>query len=127
MFLSPDIFKEYGSSEHIQEIHTFLEALNTASLNAKIKIQTAIHIRDYIILTLYYTNSLRTSNVINNTLKEVLSAERDKETEAFIFKSEMYKVSLICRSKIILASKNFYHRIKLYLDHLGLSLKGNKH
>lgn len=126
--MSPDIFKEYGSSEHIQEIHTFLEALNTASLNAKINIQTAIHIRDYIILTLYYTNSLRTSNVITITLKEVSSVERDKETkEAFIFKSEMYKVSLICRSKIILASKNFYHRIKLYLDHLGLSLKGNKH
>ena len=44
VFLSPDIFKEYGSSEYIQEIHTFLKALNIAPLNTKINIQTAIHI-----------------------------------------------------------------------------------
>ena len=65
-----------------------------------------MHIRDYIILTLHYTNSLRASNVTNITLKEVLSAEKDKETkEAFIFKNEMYKVSLIYGSKLILASE----------------------
>ena len=58
----------------------------------------------------------------------MLSAERDKETkEAFIFKNEMYKVSLIYGSKLILASEKLYHCIKLYIDHLGLSLIGNKH
>lgn len=126
--MSQDIFKEYGSSEHIQEIHIFREALNTTSLNAKINIQTSVHIIDYIILTLYYTSSLRASNVINITLKEVLSAERDKEIkEAFIFKNRMYKVTLIYGSKIILASEKLYHRIKLHIDHLRHLLIDNKH
>lgn len=84
--------------------------------------------RDYIILTLCYTNALRASNVINITLKEVLLAERDKEIkEAFIFKNKKYKVSLIYGSKIILASEKHYRHIKLYIDNLRPLLIDNKH
>ena len=96
IYLQPRFFKNYGSSEHVKEIHTFLEALTTAPQEIEIQFQNATHIRNYITLTLCYTNALRASIVINITLKEVLSAQRDKHIkEAFVFKKHTYKV-VIC-------------------------------
>lgn len=68
IYLQLSFFKEYGSSEHIKEIHAFLESLTTKPQTTDIKLQNAIHTRDYIMLTLKYTNALRALNVINITL-----------------------------------------------------------
>ena len=87
-----------------------------------------IHIRDYIIFILGYINTLRASNVINITLQEVLSAKRDKVIkEAFVFKNNKYKVSIIYGAKLILVSETVFHHIKLYIHYLRPILINVKH
>lgn len=88
IFLPTTFFKEYGCSEHVQEIHAFLA---NKPQSTEIKLQMVIHARDYIIFTLCYINALTASNVINITLQEVQSAKRDKLIkEAFAFKNNKY-------------------------------------
>ena len=68
------------------------------------------------------------SNVINITLKEVLSAQKDDWIkEAFVFKNHTYKVSLIYGAKIILASETLYGHIKLCIHHLHPLSIDDKH
>ena len=87
-----------------------------------------VHTRDYIMLTLYYINALRASNLINITLQEVLSAKRNKLIkDAFVFMNQKYKVSIIYGSKLILAPENLYNQIKLYIEHLRPKLTDDKH
>ena len=91
IFLPTTFFKEYGCSEHVQEIHAFLDSLTNKPQSTEIKLQMVIHARDYIIFTLCYINALTVSNVINITLQEVQSAKRDKLIkEAFAFKNNKY-------------------------------------
>ena len=73
-------------------------------------------------------SALRASNVINITLKQVLSAQGDKHIkDAFMFKNNTYKVSLIYGGKIILASETLHSRIKLYTRDLHPFLIDDKH
>ena len=82
-------FKEYGSSEHVNQIHEFLDSLNNKPESREIKLQTVIHIRDYLIFTLCYDNALIASNVINITLQELESAQRNKEIkDDFVFRNK---------------------------------------
>ena len=80
IFLPTTFFKEYGCSEHVQEIHAFLDSLTNKPQSTEIKLQMVIHARDYIIFTLCYINA-----------QEVQSAKRDKLIkEAFAFKNNKY-------------------------------------
>ena len=112
----------------LQSIHNFLESLQTAPTKTEKRIQTAIPVRGYMISSLTYTNALGASNVINITLKEVLSSKRDKEIqEAYVFKNGNYKVSIIYGAKIILSSEKLYNHIILYIRHLCALLINEKH
>ena len=87
-----------------------------------------VHIRDYLIFTLCYVNALRASNVINITLYEMQSAQRNKEIkDAFVFRNKKYKGSIVYGSKIILASQTIFHYIKLYIHYLRPILIDDKH
>ena len=93
IFMTTEIFKNYGSSDHISELHTFLSHIEYSAEKTKVTQQMAVHVRDYIIIIQTYTNALRTSNLINMTLKDFNAAKPDKEiTEAFVFRSDKYKV-----------------------------------
>ena len=128
IYLSPSFFKMYGSSEHVSQISTFLQSLTNKAESTEIKMQRVIHTRDYIMLTLGYINALRASNLINITLQDVLSATGDKIIkDAFVFKNQKYKVSIIYGSKLILAPEKLYHHIKLYIEHLRPKLIDDKH
>ena len=128
IFLTPEIFKNYGSSDHISELHTFLSHIKHSAEKTKVTKQMAVHVRDYIIIKLSYTNALRASNLINMILKDFNAAKPDKEiTETFVFRSDKYKVSLIYGAKILLASQKLFQHIKLYMKYLRPLLKDDKH
>ena len=61
--------------DHLKGINTFLEVLAIAPQKTETKIQNAVLVRNYTVLTLSYTNALRASIVINITSTEVLSAK----------------------------------------------------
>ena len=126
--MTPEIFKNYGSSDHISELHTFLSYIEHSAKKTKVTQQMAVHVRDYITITLTYTNALRASNLINMALKGINTAKPEKEiTEAFVFKSGKYKVSLIYGAKIVLASQKLFQHIKLHIKYLRPLLIDNKH
>ena len=128
IFMTPEIFKNYGSSDHISELHTFLSHIKHSAEKTKVTQQMAVHVRNYIIIKLSYTNALRASNLINMTLKDFNAAKPDKEiTETFVFRSDNYKVSLIYGAKIVLASQKLFQHIKLYMKYLRPLLKDDKH
>ena len=89
---------------------------------AKISVQNNIDTRDHLMLTLVYINAFRASNIINITLKEVQSATKHEERDAYVFKNNKYKISLICGSKIIFAPILTHHHTQLYLKILKTSL-----
>ena len=79
-------------------------------------------------LTLCYINAPRASNIINITLQEEICAEREKQIEeAFVFKSNKYKVRIIYGANLILVSDTLFHHIKLYICCLLPLLIDNKH
>ena len=87
--LTPHFLKEYGKNIYknffFKDINTFLEVLAIAPQKTETKIQNAVLVRNYTVLTLSYTNALRAFIVINITSTEVLSAKRGKEIkDAFI-------------------------------------------
>lgn len=59
--------------DHLKGINTFLEVLAIAPQKTETKIQNAVFVMNYNVLTLCYTNALRASIVINITSTEVLS------------------------------------------------------
>ena len=58
IYLPPAFFKQYGSSDHVKEIHSVLDYLNNKLRSTEIKLHMVIHTRDYIMLRLYYINAL---------------------------------------------------------------------
>ena len=88
-------FQKYGSSEFVKDIIEVLNKVDTEGEKATTNLQDAVNVRDHLMLTLTYINALRASNLINITLKEVLSAKPHDELEALVFKNNKYKTSLI--------------------------------
>ena len=74
IFMTPKIFKNYGSSDHIIELQTFLSHLEQSEGKTKVSLQMAVQVWDYIMMTLTYTNALRASNLIEMTLKDINTA-----------------------------------------------------
>ena len=79
-------------------------------------LQDAIDVRDHLILTVTFINVLCASNVINITLKEVEAANKHDEFDAFVFKNNKYKTSLIYGAKVVLIPSLMYHHVKLYIN-----------
>ena len=69
--MTPKIFKNYGSSDHIIELQTFLSHLEQSEGKT---LQMAVQVWDYIMMTLTYANALRASNLIEMTLKDINTA-----------------------------------------------------
>ena len=64
IYLPPAFFKQYGSSDHVKEIHSFLDYLNNKLRSTELKLHMVIHTRDYIMLTLCYINALWASKIL---------------------------------------------------------------
>ena len=94
-FINAKDFQKYGSSEFVKDIIEVLNKVDTEGEKATTNLQNAVNVRDHLMLTLTYINALRASNLINITLKEVLSAKPHDELEALVFKNNKYKTSLI--------------------------------
>ena len=112
------IFKNKGNSDFVKDIVDLLNKVGKEGEEAKISLKDVIHVRDHLILTITFINALRVSNIINVTLKEVEAAKKHDEFDAFAFKKNKYKTSLIFGEKIVLIPTLTYHHIKLYLKYL---------
>ena len=81
----------------MKDIVDLLNKVDKEGEEAHISLKEAIDVRDHLILT--FINSLRASNIINITLKEVQAAKKHDEFDAFVFKNNKYKTSLIYGEK----------------------------
>ena len=118
IFINAEDFQKYGSSDYVKDIIELLNKVDKDGEEAHISLKDAIDVRDHLILTLTFITTLRASNIINITLNEVQAAKKHDEFEAFVFKNNKYKTSLIYREKITLVPALTYHHIKLYLKYL---------
>ena len=118
IFINSEDFQKYGSSDYVKDIVELLSKVDKDGEEAHISLKDALDVRDHLILTLAFINALRASNIINITVKEVQAAKKHTEFEAFVFKNNKYKTSLIYGEKIILVPALTYHHIKLYLKYL---------
>ena len=79
----------------MKDIIDVLNKLYTEGEKLTTNLQDAVNVRDHLMLTLTYINTLRASNLINISLKEIQSAKPHAELEALVFKNSKYKTSLI--------------------------------
>ena len=64
-------------------------------------------------------NALRTSNLVNVTLEDVIQAKVEPEfNNARSVSSEFYKTSMLYGEKIILFPPAVYKQVMFYIDHL---------
>ena len=96
IFINAEDFIKYGNSDYVKDIVDLLNKVDKEGEEANISLKEAIDVRDHLILTITFINSLRASNIINITLKEVQAA---KKHDAFVFKNNEYKTSLIYGEK----------------------------
>lgn len=115
-----------GSSEFVKDTVDVLNKLDVEGEQVKTNLQDAVNVRDHLMLTLTYINALRTSNLINITLKEIQAAKQHDEQDALVFKNK-YKTSLIYGAKVILAPTLTNHHIQLYIKYLRPSLILDSH
>ena len=97
IFINAEDFQKYGNSDYVKDIVDLLNKVDKEGEEANICLKEAIDVRDHLILT--FINSLRASNIINITLKEVQAAKKHDEFHAFVFKNNIYKTSLIYGEK----------------------------
>ena len=78
IFISSNMLKEYGCSEHILNICKLIKEIQN---DPKVFVHeaTARDIRNYLMLLICYTNFLHASNVVSITVHDVLE-KQDKET-----------------------------------------------
>ena len=127
IFINPVDFQEYGSSDFVKDNVDILTKLDREGEEAKITLQDAIDIRDHLMLSLTFINALRASNLMNITLKEVQAAKKHGELDAFVFKNNKYKTSLIYGAKIILVPTLTYHHVQLYIKFLRPTILLDSH
>ena len=111
-------FQNFGSSEHVRKINEILKNMSTDK-KGKLSVtkQTAIDIRDYLMVSLSYFNCLRASNLMNITIHDVKKTTKHEEIEdAFVLVNDEYKVSMIYGAKIILLDSILYKQLKIYID-----------
>ena len=126
IFISSNMMKEYGCSEHILKICKVIKEIQN---DPKVFVDetTARDIRNYLMLLMCYTNCLRASNVVSITVHDVLEAKKHEEIEhAFFFSNNKYKTSLIYGEKITVVSEDFYEQLKTFIKHIRVQLIDDK-
>ena len=84
IFISSNMLKEYGCSEHILNICKVIKEIQN---DPKVFVDegTARDIRNYLMLLICYTNCLRASNVVSITVHDVLETKKHEEIEHAFF------------------------------------------
>ena len=119
ILINPSDFQKYGESEFVKNIFDLMNLIDKEGEEAKLNIQDAIDVRDYLTLTMAFINVLKASNLINVSSKEINSVKKHEElTDAYMFKNNKYKTSLIYGTKIVLVDSITYHHILLYIKFL---------
>ena len=113
-------FQDFGSSNHVRSINQTLKNMSLSrakSVEMKISKQSAIDIRDYLMVSLTYFNCLRASNLMNISLQDVNKITKHEEIDgAYVLVNEEYKVSMLYGAKIILLDSILYEQLKLYIE-----------
>ena len=107
----------YGADSHVKDLHEILLQNECWSGHRKSKI--AVRCRNHLMFMLCLGNALRTSNLVNVNLEDVVQAKIEPEfNNARSVSSEFYKTSMLYGEKIIMFPPSIYKQVLFYINHL---------
>ena len=109
--LTQSVMDKYFNSKHVKEVRKKL--LNLDYLPTKVDVVDA---RDYLLIMICMFNATRASNLINMMCSDVDGMVQDATfPDAWCFKSDRYKTSLLYGTKVIIVDEPLKHELEKFV------------
>ena len=109
--LTEAVMQKYFNSKHVKDVRKKL--LNLDYLPTKLD---AVDARDYLLVMICMFNATRASNLINMMCSDVKSMVQDDTfPDAWCFKSDRYKTSLLYGTKVIIVDEPLKHELEKFV------------
>ena len=109
--LTQSVMDKYFNSKHVKEVRKKL--LNLDYLPTKVDVVDA---RDYLLIMICMFNATRASNLINIMCSDIDDMVQDATfPDAWCFKSDRYKTSLLYGTKVIIVDEPLKHELEKFV------------
>ena len=125
--ITPKHMIAYGKSSYIRNLVFQISELSRKKEEKKSTVRFAQKVRDYLITNLCIMNGLRSSNIIELRVDDILEATRSEDYPGYmVFVNSTYKTSTIYGEKVLVLPDSIFVHMKTYVDHLRSLVSATK-